>query len=684
MAKNTNTLTYNNYAPKSTGSQIDWAKISYNDPYFALGYMAGSTLANNYNKRGEQKILNAAADDLNNLYNPETAVSPEQQNAALSAMVGNEDAMFNPSNFYNDGNMKNVVSIDGRQPAAAAAAAAPNIASTGTQAASQWQPVASVGTHDIQQDPRMQALDQIEMEAQLRNGQQPVAAVSGNNSFFPDGVGADNVSNGGAVINTAPEAIIPSAFQLRQAQELEDVGNAIKANNQSPAIQQMLSQVSMNLDGSQPGDNGQYRTVTGISSDVPESQQPANVTNAAAGQPAMNNGRIEFDKLGWLMKQRQAMLKDGFTEDRIANTMSTLEMMADSYENKVKDHNTQLDLQEIVGTDPTTPQFQAQLVRLYQDNPEAANLFVKNAVFYPTLWKDKQWYKHGDYQFKLGEKKADNNMQRAEQLAQYRSDLALQQKLKEMQVRAQAFKALKPDATPQEIAYFALGYKGGGGPGKSLSKLLGQTDGSAILSELRQNSVRDGDATMKSGEDNNYKPNDSYRAATIKTLVKGLRAGAKPEELYMYLASIENNLSPEEISDRIDAAVRQSGIGTWYGPPEAETPATGGDGGGNGGGGGTPAQPSPGSDSSGGFFSWLQKAGDKAYKSIYGDRPDPALDNIYRLKLSEWTQALQYNQQAGDQGLDKAGMMDAARKRYGNETAERLFKDTDWSAFNLE
>lgn len=654
MAKNTNTLTYNNYAPKSTGSQIDWAKISYNDPYFALGYMAGSTLANNYNKRGEQKILNAAADDLNNLYNPETAVFPEQQNAALSAMVGNEDAMFNPSNFYNDGNMKNVVSIDGRQPAAAAAATAPNIASTGTQAASQWQPVASVGTQDIQQDPRMQALDQLEMEARLRNGQQPVAAVSGNNSFFPDGVGADNVSNGGAVINTAPEAIIPSAFQLRQAQELEDVGNAIKANNQSPAIQQMLSQVSMNLDGSQPSDNGQYRTVTGISSDVPESQQPANATNAAAGQPVMNNGRIEFDKLGWLMKQRQAMLKDGFTEDRIANTMSTLEMMADSYENKVKDHNTQLDLQEIVGTDPTTPQFQAQLVRLYQDNPEAANLFVKNAVFYPTLWKDKQWYKHGDYQFKLGEKKADNNMQRAEQLAQYRSNLALQQKMKEVQVRAQAFKALKPDATPQEIAYFALGYKGGGGSGgKSLSKLLGQTDGSAILSELRQNSVRDGDATMKSGEDNNYKPNDSYRAATIKTLVKGLRAGAKPEELYMYLASIENNLSPEEISDRIDAAVRQSGIGTWSGPPEMQQ-----------------QQQAP--------------SGNSNDASQQGSRPNPALENVYRLNLSEWTRALEYNQQAGDQGLDKAGMMDAARKRYGNETAERLFKDTDWSAFNLE
>ena len=76
MATSTVTNTYAKYAPKNTKQQVNWAKLAYNDPYFSLGYMAGSTLADNYNKRGEQKILENAAASLNGF---EPTVTPEQQ-----------------------------------------------------------------------------------------------------------------------------------------------------------------------------------------------------------------------------------------------------------------------------------------------------------------------------------------------------------------------------------------------------------------------------------------------------------------------------------------------------------------------------------------------------------------------------------------------------------------------------
>lgn len=339
----------------------------------------------------------------------------------------------------------------------------------------------------------------------------------------------------------------------------------------------------------------------------------------------------------------------------------------------MKDHNTQLDLKDLLTADPTTAQFQEKIVQLSKDNPEAANLFLKNAVFYPTLWQNEQWYKKSDHQFAQKEKFAKDNLQNTKDLAKfnlqinkemarYKTNLALQAEQQKIANRVSLAAKIYPNATPEQLVQIALGK----GLGSSRSGLTGSLKQPKTVGELlRQTSVAYGDTTV--GED--PKPSTAAKNKLIGAIGTVLKTGkTSPDEIYQYLSSIENNLSPDEISYLIDAAVRQTGIGTWNGPPEAETPA----------------QPSPGGgDSSGGFFSWLQKAGDNAYKSIYGDRPDPTQNNIYRLKMSEWTQALQYNQQAGDQGLDKEGMMEAARKRYGNDLAKKLFNDTDWEAFGL-
>lgn len=676
MATSTVTNTYAKYAPKNTKQQVNWAKLAYNDPYFSLGYMAGSTLADNYNKRGEQKILENAAASLNGF---EPTVTPEQQAQALDQIsIGDasipsaqqiaplqdnqaaqkawEQSMQNDANIINGTpGATGAIGISGNTAPAAAAA--------------QQQPTIAIGSTDYQQDPRMQVLDQLELEQQIRNGQQPGLGISGNGFFQSSPADTDNANGvGGAAVDTSPEAIIPSNFQLRQAQELQQVGNALQQSTGDPAVQQMLNTVNTGGNIAQP--------VAPAPATDQQQQSAAAASQLPPPQPVPKqdpNERMEFDKTKWLMQQRLAMLKDGFDEDRIAKTMSTLEMMADSYDQKVKDHNTQIDLRNIVKADPTTREFQEQIVQLSKDNPEAANLFLKNAIFYPTLWQNEQWYKKSDHQFAQKEKFAKENLQNTKDLAKfnmqinkemarYKTNLNLQAEQQKMANRVALAAKIYPNATPEQLVQIALGK----GLGSSRSGLSGSLKQPKTIGELlRQTSVAYGDTTV--GED--PKPSAAAKGKAIGAIGTVLKTGkTSPDEIYQYLSSIENNLSPDEISYLIDAAVRQTGIGTWNGPPEAETPA----------------QPSPGGgDSSGGFFSWLQKAGDNAYKSIYGDRPDPTQNNIYRLKMSEWTQALQYNQQAGDQGLDKEGMMEAARKRYGNDLAKKLFNDTDWEAFGL-
>lgn len=676
MATSTVTNTYAKYAPKNTKQQVNWAKLAYNDPYFSLGYMAGSTLADNYNKRGEQKILENAAASLNGF---EPTVTPEQQAQALDQIsIGDasipsaqqiaplqdnqaaqkawEQSMQNDANIINGTpGATGAIGISGNTAPAAAAA--------------QQQPTIAIGSTDYQQDPRMQVLDQLELEQQIRNGQQPGLGISGNGFFQSSPADTANANGvGGAAVDTSPEAIIPSNFQLRQAQELQQVENALQQSAGDPAVQQMLNTVNAGTDIAQPP--------IALASAANQQQSTAASDQLPPPQPVPKqdpNERMEFDKTKWLMQQRLAMLKDGFDEDRISKTMSTLEMMADSYDQKVKDHNTQIDLRNIVKADPTTREFQEQIVQLSKDNPEAANLFLKNAIFYPTLWQNEQWYKKSDHQFAQKEKFAKENLQNTKDLAKfnmqinkemarYKTNLNLQAEQQKMANRVALAAKIYPNATPEQLVQIALGK----GLGSSRSGLSGSLKQPKTIGELlRQTSVAYGDTTV--GED--PKPSAAAKGKAIGAIGTVLKTGkTSPDEIYQYLSSIENNLSPDEISYLIDAAVRQTGIGTWNGPPEAETPA----------------QPSPGGgDSSGGFFSWLQKAGDNAYKSIYGDRPDPTQNNIYRLKMSEWTQALQYNQQAGDQGLDKEGMMEAARKRYGNDLAKKLFNDTDWEAFGL-
>lgn len=676
MATSTVTNTYAKYAPKNTKPQVNWTKLAYNDPYFSLGYMAGSTLADNYNKRGEQKILENAAASLNGF---EPTVTPEQQAQALDQIsIGDasipsaqqiaplqdnqaaqkawEQSMQNDANIINGTpGATGAIGISGNTAPAAAAA--------------QQQPTIAIGSTDYQQDPRMQVLDQLELEQQIRNGQQPGLGISGNGFFQSSPADTANANGvGGAAVDTSPEAIIPSNFQLRQAQELQQVGNALQQSTGDPAVQQMLNTVNAGGNIAQP--------VAPAPATDQQQQSAAAASQLPPPQPVPKQGpneRMEFDKTKWLMQQRLAMLKDGFDEDRIAKTMSTLEMMADSYDQKVKDHNTQLDLKDLLTADPTTAQFQEKIVQLSKDNPEAANLFLKNAVFYPTLWQNEQWYKKSDHQFAQKEKFAKENLQNTKdlakfnmqinkELARYKTSLGLQAEQQKIANRVSLAAKIYPNATPEQLVQIALGK----GLGSSRSGLTGSLKQPKTVGELlRQTSVAYGDTTV--GED--PKPSAAAKGKAIGAIGTVLKTGkTSPDEIYQYLSSIENNLSPDEISYLIDAAVRQTGIGTWNGPPEAETPA----------------QPSPGGgDSSGGFFSWLQKAGDNAYKSIYGDRPDPTQNNIYRLKMSEWTQALQYNQQAGDQGLDKEGMMEAARKRYGNDLAKKLFNDTDWEAFGL-
>lgn len=684
MATSTVTNTYAKYAPKNTKPQVNWTKLAYNDPYFALGYVAGSTLADNYNKRGEQKILENAAASLNGF---EPTVTPEQQAQALDQLSIGDTSIPNAQqitplqdnpaaqkaweqSMQNDANIINgtpgatgAIGISGNMaPAAQTAPAATAVA--------QQQPAISIGSTDYQQDPRMQVLDQLELEQQIRNGQQPGLGISGNGFFQSSPADTANTNGvGGAAVDTSPEAIIPSNFQLRQAQELQQVGNALQQNAGDPAVQQMLDTVNAGSNIAQP--------VTPAPAADQQQQSTAAASQLPPPQPVPKqdpNERMEFDKTKWLMQQRLAMLKDGFDEDRIAKTMSTLEMMADSYDQKVKDHNTQLDLKDLLTADPTTAKFQEKIVQLSKDNPEAANLFLKNAVFYPTLWENEQWYKKSDHQFAQKEKFAKDNLQNTKdlakfnmqinkELARYKTSLGLQAEQQKIANRVSLAAKIYPNATPEQLVQIALGK----GLGSSRSGLTGslKKQPQNIADLLRQTSVAYGDTTV--GED--PKPSAAAKGKAIGAIGTVLKTGkTSPDEIYQYLSSIENNLSPDEISYLIDAAVRKTGIGTWNGPPEAETPA----------------QPSPGGgDSSGGFFSWLQKAGDNAYKSIYGDRPDPTQNNIYRLKMSEWTQALQYNQQAGDQGLDKEGMMEAARKRYGNDLAEKLFNDTDWEAFGL-
>ena len=677
MATSTVTNTYAKYAPKNTKQQVNWAKLAYNDPYFSLGYMAGSTLADNYNKRGEQKILENAAASLNGF---EPTVTPEQQAQALDQIsIGDasipsaqqiaplqdnqvaqkawEQSMQNDANIINGTpGATGAIGISGNTAPAAAAA--------------QQQPTIAIGSTDYQQDPRMQVLDQLELEQQIRNGQQPGLGISGNGFFQSSPADTANANGvGGAAVDTSPEAIIPSNFQLRQAQELQQVGNALQQSTGDPAVQQMLNTVNAGGNIAQP--------VAPAPATDQQQQSAAAASQLPPPQPVPKQGpneRMEFDKTKWLMQQRLAMLKDGFDEDRIAKTMSTLEMMADSYEAKVNEHNTQLDLKDLLTADPTTAQFQEKIVQLSKDNPEAANLFLKNAVFYPTLWENEQWYKKNDHQFAQKEKFAKENLQNTKnlakfnmqinkELARYKTSLGVQAEQQKIANRVFLISKLYPNATPEQVVQIALGRGTGSSRGGLTGSLKKQPKTIAEL--LRQTSVAYGDTTV--GED--PKPSAAAKGKAIGAIGTVLKTGkTSPDEIYQYLSSIENNLSPDEISYLIDAAVRQTGIGTWNGPPEAETSA----------------QPSPGGgDSSGGFFSWLQKAGDNAYKSIYGDRPDPTQNNIYRLKMSEWTQALQYNQQAGDQGLDKEGMMEAARKRYGNDLAKKLFNDTDWEAFGL-
>lgn len=676
MATSTVTNTYAKYAPKNTKPQVNWTKLAYNDPYFALGYVAGSTIADNYNKRGEQKILANAAASLNGF---EPTVTPEQQAQALDQLSIGDNSIPNAQqitplqdnpaaqkaweqSMQNDANI-----INGTPGATGAIGISGNTAPAA--AAAQQQPTIAIGSTDYQQDPRMQVLDQLELEQQIRNGQQPGLGISGNGFFQSSPADTDNANGvGGAAVDTSPEAIIPSNFQLRQAQELQQVGNALQQSTGDPAVQQMLNTVNTGGNIAQP--------VAPAPATDQQQQSAAAASQLPPPQPVPKqdpNERMEFDKTKWLMQQRLAMLKDGFDEDRIAKTMSTLEMMADSYDQKVKDHNTQIDLRNIVKADPTTREFQEQIVQLSKDNPEAANLFLKNAIFYPTLWQNEQWYKKSDHQFAQKEKFAKENLQNTKDLAKfnmqinkemarYKTNLNLQAEQQKMANRVALAAKIYPNATPEQLVQIALGK----GLGSSRSGLSGSLKQPKTIGELlRQTSVAYGDTTV--GED--PKPSAAAKGKAIGAIGTVLKTGkTSPDEIYQYLSSIENNLSPDEISYLIDAAVRQTGIGTWNGPPEAETPA----------------QPSPGGgDSSGGFFSWLQKAGDNAYKSIYGDRPDPTQNNIYRLKMSEWTQALQYNQQAGDQGLDKEGMMEAARKRYGNDLAKKLFNDTDWEAFGL-
>lgn len=190
MATSTVTNTYAKYAPKNTKQQVNWAKLAYNDPYFSLGYMAGSTLADNYNKRGEQKILENAAASLNGF---EPTVTPEQQAQALDQIsIGDasipsaqqiaplqdnqaaqkawEQSMQNDANIINSTpGATGAIGISGNTAPAAAAA--------------QQQPTIAIGSTDYQQDPRMQVLDQLELEQQIRNGQQPGLGISGNGFF---------------------------------------------------------------------------------------------------------------------------------------------------------------------------------------------------------------------------------------------------------------------------------------------------------------------------------------------------------------------------------------------------------------------------------------------------------------------------------------------------------------------
>lgn len=685
MATSTVTNTYAKYAPKNTKQQVNWAKLAYNDPYFSLGYMAGSTLADNYNKRGEQKILENAAASLNGF---EPTVTPEQQAQALDLLsIGDtsipsaqqiaplqdnqaaqkawEQSMQNDANIINGTpGATGAIGISGNTaPAAQTAPAAAAVA--------QQQPAISIGSTDYQQDPRMQILDQLELEQQIRNGQQPGLGISGNGFFQSSPADTANTNGvGGAAVDTSPEAIIPSNFQLRQAQELQQVGNALQQNAGDPAVQAMLNTVNAGTDNVQP-----------VAVTAPAAQQqPGTDSTLPPPQPVPKqdpNERMEFDKTKWLMQQRMAMLKDGFDEDRIAKTMSTLEMMADSYDQKVKDHNTQLDLKDLLTADPTTAQFQEKIVQLSKDNPEAANLFLKNAVFYPTLWQNEQWYKKSDYNFAQKEKFAKENLANTKELARYRTRLGLEAEQQKLANRVALVAKVYPNATPEQILQIALG-KGTGRSSSSSSSgglNVGTKKNPQTIAELlRQTSVQYGDTTV--GED--PKPSAAAKNKFVGAVVKVLKTGkVTPNDVYQYLASIENNLTPEEISDVMDAAVRQSGVGTWDGPPDTAQPQQ------DTGGGGEQTPPSPNTGSSSGFFGSLQDLGNKAYKAIYGDRPDPALDNIYRVKLSEWTQALEYNQQAGDKGLDKEGMMEAARKRYGNDLAEKLFNDTDWEAFGL-
>lgn len=197
MATNTTTNTYAKYAPRNTKQQVNWTKLAYSDPYFALGYMAGSTLADNYNKRGEQKILENAAASLNGF---EPTVTPEQQAQALDQLSIGDTSIpsaqqivplqDNPAaqkaweqSMQNDANVINgvpgaagAIGISGNTaPAAQTAPAA--------AAVTQQQPAISIGSTDYQQDPRMQVLDQLELEQQIRNGQQPGLGISGNGFF---------------------------------------------------------------------------------------------------------------------------------------------------------------------------------------------------------------------------------------------------------------------------------------------------------------------------------------------------------------------------------------------------------------------------------------------------------------------------------------------------------------------
>lgn len=622
-------MSYGKYGQKANFSSNDFTNIAYNDPWFALGHLLGANYSKNYNDRGDKKVLSEAGQELS--FGGGGTVNGEDRQKVLDGMANNYVDEY--------GNAKE-------------SAVPPTISFNGSQAqntpqAIQQTPTVTIGENTV--TPYALNKPGQDGETISSNGGEPISDDSYRMAILnslQNKYGENTITPQQAygVVNNE----VPSAFQLRRNSEIEE----LRKLRQEQAMQQAPTTPQISY-----GQNNVIAPVangTEINSNASVANNDNSIQQLASQTPQI----MEFDKNIWLANKRAGLMKAGYGADRIESLMPQLEAMATSYDNKVKENNTKVVMNDLlqkdengqyVNYDITSPEFQAKIIELSKYSPEAANILAKNVVNGNQQWTNKQGIDKENRAYGRQQQAADNQLVRTKELYGFKNTMdrdnfvwKMGVKRKEeaqgMLEKAALVKKLMPKATDDQVAQVVLGMGK-----KSANAVL--KDPNAISSEDMQN-IRQAAITYGNSTSGMNTPDESAKKVLMNGIRKLANSGASREQIYQYFASFDNGLSTEELNGMLNQT--SSVIGGFK--EEGNNSNNVSD---------SPQQ---------------QSSTDTSSVDI-----DPATKNVQRVG---WLAALQRNASAGDQRWSKEQMIEEARKRYG-AYADELIDNTAWSEYGL-